>query len=120
MRKVPTTIATVRRFVERGQAAQAAIDRILDDTQKIRVDDLPPWKRCDEHLNGCPGWTRGAYCPQHREATHSEPSALQGAPDGRRTPPARTVATFGMGDHPVTRRGPPAPGGPQHATKRRR
>ena len=125
-------IDALREVVRRGQAAQRAVDQVLAeyagrrrpyttdelDAQvlgpgPILVDDLPPWKRCDT----CPRWTRKALCVQCAGST-SEPSARQGAPDGQYQPPARTVAaSLVVGDYG---RGPPAPGGRQFATKRRR
>jgi len=111
------TLAEMQRFVKSGQAAQRAVDQVLAQhaaaqqppqlrrrytPEEVREmvagpgpvldDDLPPWKRCRAVvLPFCPGWTRGDYCPQHRGL---DTPAGQGAPGGRTTPPARTVATL--------------------------
>jgi hypothetical protein len=119
-------IDALREVVARGQAAQRAVDQVLAQhaaqqppqlrrrytPEEVRAmvagpgpvldDDLPPWKRCAAVvLPFCQGWTRGNYCPQHREL---DSPAGQGAPGGSTSPPARTVAALqGV-------KGSPAPG----------
>jgi hypothetical protein len=71
--KKPTgpSSSTVRAFVARGLAAQAAVDRAIAKAAAPAPasPEFPPWQRCGGGPGqDCQAWARGDRgCPRHRK-----------------------------------------------------
>ncbi len=121
--KTDDPMDALREVVARGQAAQRAVDQILAEHSAELAgpfDDsaFPPWRRCTapgcKDDTGEPRWTRGAFCPQHRNGKFEADGEDRGRPAGTENlPPARAVAIQGV-------TGPRASGAKNAPKKQRR